>query len=78
MDGGPNRRNKDAFLIFSSVLWTPSQSAEKYVYMNFSMSSHLINGCVELVCSVLACEQAHLFGWGAAIESWRGEWGEEM
>ena len=34
--GRPSRRKKDAFLIFSGVLWTPSQSAEKYVYMNFS------------------------------------------
>ena len=25
----------------------------------------------------IACEQAHLFGWGAATESWREEWGEE-
>ena len=25
----------------------------------------------------LACEQAHLFGRGAATESWREEWGEE-
>ena len=25
--------------------------------------------------SDLACEQAHLFGWGAAIGSWREEWG---
>ena len=25
----------------------------------------------------VACEQAHLFGWGAATESWREEWGEE-
>ena len=23
----------------------------------------------------VACEQAHLFGWGAASESWREEWG---
>ena len=23
----------------------------------------------------LACEQAHLFGWGATTESWREEWG---
>ena len=24
----------------------------------------------------LACEQAHLFGWGASTKSWREEWGE--
>ena len=41
VDGRPNRRNKDAFLIFSGVLWMPSQSAEKHVDMNFSkQSSH--------------------------------------
>ena len=27
--------------------------------------------------SVLACEQAHTLGRGAATESWREEWGEE-
>ena len=25
--------------------------------------------------SRLACEQAHFFGWGAATDSWREEWG---
>ena len=25
---------------------------------------------------MLACEQAHLFGWGASTKSWREEWGE--
>ena len=24
----------------------------------------------------LACEQAHLLGWGASTKSWREEWGE--
>ena len=27
-----------------------------------------------LVKPVVACEQAHLFGWGPAAESWREEW----
>ena len=53
MDGRPNRRNEAVFLNFSGLVWTPSQSAEKYVYINFSISSHLINGrLLELICFV--------------------------
>ena len=36
MDDRPNRRNKAAFTNFSGVVWTPSQSAEKYVNINFT------------------------------------------
>ena len=53
VDGRPNRRNKAAFSYFSGVLWTPSQSAEKYV-LRLSLNSLLISGrLLELVCFVL-------------------------
>ena len=35
-----------------------------------------VTSAIPVRCSTnwVACEQAHLFGWGAATESWREEW----